>query len=224
MLIKRFFSLCRQTSIPAFAGMALLLATPAHSAEQRNTFLPESELQKHGETLHRVEEYLSKLTTIVSDFTQVAPDGSLASGKFFLERPGKMRWQYNPPTPILIIADGKQLVFYDMELQQVSYFPMDSTLIAFLAEPVIRFNGNVGITAVEETHNVIRVTLAQRDKPSEGSLMLELSDRPLLIRNMVVTDATNQVTTVSLNDAKFGTRLDKKLFIFRDPRKPRLKT
>ncbi len=63
--------------------------------------------------------------------------------------------------------------------------------------------------------------MAQRDKPDDGELTLEFSDHPLLLRNMVVRDATNQVTTVSLNHARFGVKLDPELFIFRDPRKGR---
>jgi len=204
--------------IPAFAGMTGV----GVAAEPGSiTFLPSSELVKHEKTITRVEEYLSGLSTIISEFTQVAPDGSLAAGKFFLERPGRMRWQYNPPTPILMVANGSDLVYYDYELQQISHIPMDSTLIGFLAQKKIRFADDVGVISFSENAGTIRIGVAQRKKPEEGQLVLELSDKPLLIRNMVVTDAGGQITTVSLNNARFGTPIDKTLFDFRDPRKPR---
>jgi outer membrane lipoprotein-sorting protein len=209
-----------------FAALLFAVASilPAYAAEEAAApvpFLSSEELAPHAKTIESVENYLSGLTTIVADFTQVAPDGSLTSGKFFLQRPGKMRWQYNPPTPVLMVADGKELVFYDYELEQVSHIPLDSTLIGFLAQEKIRFDDSVGIQNIEEEAGVIRITLAQKDKPKDGQLMLEFSNNPLLIRNMVVTDATNQMTTVSLNNARFGEKVDKELFIFRDPRKPR---
>jgi outer membrane lipoprotein-sorting protein len=200
------------------AILFLLVWTPAFAGDEA-TFLSQEEIAPHQATIDRVQEYLSGLSTIVSDFTQVAPDGTLTSGKFYLKRPGKMRWQYNPPTPILMVSNGSELVYYDYELEQVSHIPLDSTLIGFLAQNPIRFDTTVGIEEFSEKAGVIRVTLAQRSKPGDGQLTLELSDNPLLIRNMVVRDATGQTTTVSLNNAHFGVALDRELFIFRDPRK-----
>jgi outer membrane lipoprotein-sorting protein len=203
---------------------ALALPLPVYGAEtpaQTAAFLPADEIATHQPTITRLENYLSGLTTIVSDFTQVAPDGSLTNGKFYLRRPGKMRWQYNPPTPMLIISDNKEMIFYDYELEQISHVPLDSTLIGFLAEKKIRFDNSVGVKAIEEKDNAIRITVAQREKYNEGSLMLEFSDNPLLLRNMVVTDAAGQITTVSLNNAQFGVKLNKELFVFRDPRQRR---
>lgn len=191
------------------------------AAETQVAFLPAAELVKHQTTVDRVTAYLGGLSTIVADFMQIAPDGSLSSGKFYLKRPGKMRWQYNPPTPILMVANGTEFVYYDYDLEQVSYIPLDSALIGFLAQETVRFDDKVGITTIEEKEGAIRIGLAQRDKPDEGSLLLEFSDKPLLIRNMVVTDAANQTTTVSLANAKFGLALDKQLFVFMDPRKGR---
>src|SRR6202034_1726770 len=125
----------------------------------------DAELAPHQKTIDHIQDYLSNLTTIISDFTQVAPDGNLTSGKFFLERPGRMRWQYNPPTPVLMVSDGNDLVYYDYELEQVSHIPLDSTLIGFLAQNPIRFTGTVGITGFSQNAGVIRISLAQRKKP-----------------------------------------------------------
>lgn len=199
----------------------LFLLFPLSSFADDVTFLPAPTLAKQKQTIDRIEEYLTNLTTIVSDFTQVAPNGDLTSGKFYLQRPGKMRWQYNPPTPILMVSNGSELVYFDYELEQVSHIPLDSTLIGFLAENPIRFDNKVGITGFEMQPGAIRITLAQAAKPGDGQLMLEFSDHPLLLRNMVVRDATNQVTTVSLNNAHFGLKLDESLFVFKDPRKGR---
>ncbi len=212
MLKKIFLLICLSggvtaTSVAAFA--------------QETTFLPATEFAPHQKTIDRIQDYLTNLTTIVSDFTQVAPDGSLTSGKFYLQRPGRMRWQYNPPTPILMVSSGSELVYYDYELEQISHIPLDQTLIGFLARNPIRFAGTVGITEFSQEHGVIRIGLAQIDKPDDGELTLEFSDNPLQLRNMVIRDATRQVTTVSLNNARFGLKLDPQLFDFRDPRKGR---
>jgi outer membrane lipoprotein-sorting protein len=201
--------------------LLLFCTTPAYAAESGITFLPPAQIAQNKATIDRLQKYLSNLKTVVAEFTQVAPDGTLSNGKFFMERPGKMRWQYNPPTPILMVSNGSELVFYDYELEQVNHIPLDSTLIGFLAQDKISFDDMVGIINLSKNAGVIRITLAQKEKPDEGQLMLEFSDNPLLLRNMEITDATNQVTTVALNNARFGVKLDSRLFEFRDPRKGR---
>lgn len=192
---------------------------PVYATEKPVAFLPAATLENNRFTIQRIERYLSGISTIVSDFTQIAPDSSLTNGKFFMKRPGKMRWQYNPPTPVLMVSSGSELVFYDYELDQVSHIPLDGSLISFLAQDKIIFGGKVGITRFSNEANAIRIEVAQKDKPTEGKLMLEFSDKPLTLRNMVITDATGQTTTVALENAKFGTELDPDLFIFREPTK-----
>lgn len=198
--------------------IALLFSTSAFAAE-KNPFLPDSVVEKNKYTIQRIEMYLTHLTTVVSDFTQVAPDGTLTSGKFFLQRPGKMRWQYNPPTPVLMVANNRELVFYDYELDQESHIPLDGSLISFLGREKITFGNDVGITKFSSEAEAIRIEVAQKDKPDEGRLMLEFSDKPLMIRNMVVTDSGGQVTTVALQNAKFGDKIDPELFVFKKPKR-----
>ena len=188
-------------------------------ATSNMAFLPETEVAKHKETIARVQDYLSNLTTITSDFTQEGADGSVSEGKFYLQRPRKMRWEYKPPVPILMVANGLEFVYYDSQLEQVTYIPLTSALVGFLAQDKISFANGVGITSYSENAGIIRIGIAERSKPSDGNLVLEFSDKPLLIRSMVVTDASGQVTNVALNNANFGGEIDQKLFDFRDPRK-----
>lgn len=168
--------------------------------------------------LHRIEAYLSGLDSIVADFIQASPEGDIVSGAFYFRRPDKMRWQYDPPTPILMVTRGRFLTFYDYELDQVNDIPLDDTLIGFLARKDIRFDDSVKVIAMEEEAGAIRVRLVKSDRPDEGMLTLEFSDDPLLIRNIIVRDAAGQETTVALNNARFGIELADELFVFRDPR------
>jgi len=167
----------------------------------------------------RVEAYLSNIQTITADFNQTAADGSLANGKFFLKRPGKMRWQYAPPTPILLVSDGKVVTYYDAELDQVSYIGVDDTLAGFLAQKTITFESqSTHLTHFESANGMIRATIVQKAKPDEGSLTLEFTDHPLQLRQMVILDATGKTTHVQLQNARFDTKLDDALFVFEDPR------
>lgn len=174
-----------------------------------------------GETvqLRRLEGYMNNLTTIVADFTQIAPNGGLASGKFYLKRPKLMRWQYDPPTPILMVTRGSYLTYYDYELEQVSDIPLDSTLLGVLSEPQITFGDDrMEILGIEQEPGVIRLKLTQRDQPEDGTLTLEFNDAPLELKNIHVQDGTGKTTHITLNNARFGIALDDALFSFRDPR------
>lgn len=202
---------------------AMLCAGCVLASAAAHAIMPAHLSAEEKKRVNEVEEYLSSINTIVADFVQIAPSGEYTSGTFQLKRPGKMRWEYDPPTPILMVADGDFLVFYDYELEQESYIPMDSTLAGFLAREEIRFGRDVVIVEFKKGPGSLRIALVQRKKPDEGKLTLEFSTEPLQLRNMLVKDAVGQETTVALNNARYGMELDDKLFVFESQKfKPRI--
>ena len=168
-------------------------------------------------TIARVENYLSNIHTIEAEFIQAAPNGDITSGKFYLQRPGKLRMEYAPPTPVLMVTSGSNIVYYDKELDQISRISLEDTLVGFLARSEVKFDDTVNITSVSKDDDVLRISLIQTKKPKDGSLTLEFSDKPLSLRNMIVKDSAGETTTVSLNNAKFNIALAEDLFIFHDP-------
>ena len=169
--------------------------------------------------IQRVEEYLTNLYSIVADFNQVDAGGGVAEGKFYLKKPGKMRWEYKPPTPILLVSNGKVMTYYDSELDQVNYIAFDDTLAGFLAQEKITLTSkSAQLVDFVAKEGVIRATIVQRQKPDEGSLTLEFSDKPLQLKQMVVTDARGQRTNIQLQNATYGENLPDSLFKFEDPR------
>jgi len=167
----------------------------------------------------RVEAYLATISSIVADFSQTSADGSSGTGKFLMKRPGKMRWQYNPPNPILLVSDGKVVTYYDPSLDQLSYVGVDDTLASFLTKREMKLDSDsTQLTRFEVFDGVVRATIIQRKKPTEGNLTLEFSDKPLEFKKIIAVDATGNETRVSLDKAQFGPILDDKLFVFTDPR------
>lgn len=194
--------------------------TPAVAATTKQDVKPSlADATLKARTIARLEAYLSNITTLRAHFNQVAPNGDISDGTFSLKRPGKMRWQYNPPIPLLLVSDGKTITYYDSDLGQVNYIDMDDTLASFLARKDIMLNSPaVELKEFEAKNSAIRVTIVERSKPTEGSLTLEFSDNPLTLRFMNVTDASGNVTKVQLQNAQFGIPLSDSLFIFKDPR------
>lgn len=184
--------------------------------------LPATAFAGKAEDIARVEAYLSGLTTVVADFNQADSNGGVATGKFYLKRPGKMLWKYNPPTPVQLVSDGKTIVYYDSELGQVNRISMDDTLAGFLTQKTITLDSpSAKLMEFMSKDNVIRATVIQRQKAGEGSLTLEFSDNPLQLKQMIVRDAMGQQTNIQLQGAVFGTALPDSLFVFKDDRKAR---
>lgn len=172
-----------------------------------------------ADSLARVETYLSKLKTMTADFAQLDPNGQKSNGKFQLKRPLKMRWQYNPPTPILMVTRGNFLTYYDYELNQVSDVPMDDTLLSILTRQKIDFrNSNLSVVENFEENGYITVTLEEKNNPQEGSLTMVFRANPMQLQHLIVKDTTQQVTQITLSNIKEGIELADNVFEFKDPR------
>jgi len=165
----------------------------------------------------RVEAYLNTLKTVRARFMQMSSEGSYAEGDFYLSRPGRMRIEYDPPVPVLIVANKQTLVYYDKKLEQTSYIGLDSTPAGILVGGEVSFSGKISVTGFERGANTLRVTLAQTEDPLAGSITLVVSDNPLVLRKWSVTDAQGVITNVSLLGTRFGVALDPELFHIKKP-------
>ncbi|MFQ5939032.1 MAG: outer membrane lipoprotein carrier protein LolA [Alphaproteobacteria bacterium] len=164
----------------------------------------------------RVERYLNNIRTMRARFIQIAPDGGHAQGTIYLSRPDKLRVEYDPPTPILMITTKIWLIYYDSELGQVSYLPLATTPAEFLVRDSIRLDEDIAVTDIERGLGVLRVSLVG-DDIGAGSLTLTFSDNPLELKQWQVIDARGQKTRIALTDTRFGLSLDPGLFKFVDP-------
>lgn len=197
------------------AGLAVLLAPPA---------LPEARQAPDAATgpapeqaLDRIEAYLNDLESMRASFVQIAPNGGTSTGTLFYERPDKMRLDYDPPSELLIVANGWQLVYHDRRLDQVSHLFTSSTPLAFLLKEVVRLEGEVTVTDFERQAGELRVTLIETDEPAEGQITLVFSEDPLELRRWTVTDPQGLTTHVVLEELQTDVPLDDALFVWRNP-------
>lgn len=168
--------------------------------------------------LGRIQAYLNGVRTLHARFLQVAPDQRTSEGQAWLERPGRMRFQYDPPAPFLLVAGNGLLVFHDSELKQTSNIPLGSTPLGILLADQITLSGGVTVTAFRRLPGQLQVSLIRTATPQEGTLTLIFADQPLALRQWVVTDAQGRQTSVTLYEVQVGGRFDPKLFEFVDPR------
>ncbi|WP_420345832.1 LolA family protein [Pelagibius sp.] len=166
--------------------------------------------------LSRIERYLNDIKTMQARFVQVSDNGGYAQGELFVDRPGHMRFDYDPPTPVLLIANGLTLLYYDKELKEATFLPLWETPLWFLIRDEVRFDDNVEIIAIEEALGTLRVSLRDPDTPDGGVITLVFSDRPLTLRKWELTDPQGIETQVSLVNPVYGGAIDGDLFKYHD--------
>ena len=165
----------------------------------------------------RVETYLNNLHALKARFEQIAPDGRTSGGTVWLQRPGRMRFQYDPPSPFLLVAGYGLLVFHDSQLNQTSNIPLGRTPVGLLLQDPVKLIGQ-GITVqqVARYPAQLQVTMYRTATPGEGNLTLVFADAPLALRSWTVVDAQRQQTRVTLYDVQFGGTFDASLFSYVD--------
>jgi len=136
----------------------------------------------------------------------------------WLQRPGRMRFQYDPPSPLLLVAGHGLVIFHDAQLNQTSNIPLSRTPLGILLADHISLSGDVTVTGIQRLPGQIALTLVRTATPNEGSLTLFFSENPLVLRQWSVVDAQRQETRVTLYNIELGGKFDSKLFEFIDPR------
>lgn len=168
--------------------------------------------------ISQIETYLNDQSGLTANFLQISNDGSTRTGKAWLERPGKMRFEYDPPDKQLLVAGFGLLVYYDPALNQTTNIPLSTTpLSILLSSKVDLLNGNVTVTNIDRQPGEIDVTLLRKDKPQAGTLTLVFSTNPLTLHQWLVKDAQGRATRVSLYDIANGGPYPDKLFQFQPP-------
>jgi len=165
----------------------------------------------------RAEEYLNGIQTMEARFTQVDSANKRATGMIYLSRPGRMRFQYDPPVPVLIVANGRHLIHYDRDLKTASYINQRDTPAWFLLSPKIEMQGDVTVTEVKRRDDRVLITLIKTSEPNQGTVTLVFSENPMRLEQWAVSDAQGVVTYVTLRDAKFGVPIDDARFVFDEP-------
>jgi outer membrane lipoprotein-sorting protein len=162
--------------------------------------------------ISRIEAYLNSIRSLKAHFMQVAPDGGVSQGTLWLQRPGRMRFQYTPPAPFLLIAAHGVLTFNDSSLQQTTNIPLSRTPLGILLADQVTLSGAVTVTSLQHPPGQIQLTLVRTDSPGDGSLTLILSDPPLQLRQWIVVDAQRRETHVTLSNFQFGLNFNPQLF------------
>ena len=169
---------------------------------------------KQRALLDRISLYLSSIQTMVGNFVQIGPDGGRTEGTFYLQKPGRVRFEYNPPSPIDIIADGSSVVVRDRKLATQDLYPLSQTPLRYLLADRIDLLRDTDVVSVTSDDTFDTVTIEQKQVMiGTDKLMIMFDAKDLTLKQWTVTDPQGFDTTVAVYNLDTTKKPDPNLFV-----------
>ncbi len=192
------------------AAAAALAAPAAHAAP----LAPEDAAR-----VSQATAYLQGLSTVTGRFTQTAPTGATSTGRIWLQRPGRARFQYDPPARMTIVSDGRRVGLWDGRLNSFNTAPLGRTPLNLLLAKQVRLDRGVDIARVDANAEGFALTAVDRAHPADGRIVIYFADHPTALTGWNLTDGRGRTTRVRLGALASASALDPDLFVVRDPRR-----
>ena len=163
--------------------------------------------------LDRVSAYLNSMHTLEGSFVQIDPDGGIDQGAFYILKPGRMRFEYEPPSPVLIVSDGSTVAVQNRRLNTLDHYPLWTTPLKLLLSDDVNLKHNSLITGVERQTGALVIQARSEKSRSRGNITLVFAAPELELRQWTVVDDQGLSTTVSLRDVRQDANLQDSLFV-----------
>ena len=189
-------------AISAF-GIAALAAVPG-----MNLVAP---ARAASDTAQRIADHFSSVATMSGEFVQFGPRGEQTGGKFYIQRPGKVRFNYEPPSGYRVISDGKSVVIDNSKLNTMDLYPLSKTPLKLLLDERIDLSGKK-VKSVKEEEDLTTIQLADRQFFGNSTITMMFDPKSYDLRQWTITDAQGKDTTVMIFNVKQGVKIDQDLF------------
>ena len=185
-------------------------------ATQTETIAP-TETFNRTEALARANASLNAIDTARGQFSQLDPNNHFSTGTFYLNRPGRLRFEYDDPVPLLIVSDGTTLAIEDRDLETVDRVPLASTPLNLILRENTDLAQHADIISIERKAGYVAIRVADKSGEAEGELELFFEPDSYELARWEAIDMMGGVTTVQLSDLELGVSVDPRLFRLEDP-------
>jgi outer membrane lipoprotein-sorting protein len=169
--------------------------------------------------ISKIEDTLNRIRTLKATFIQRGPQGNVDEGTIFIERPGRIRFEYTDDTPILVVSNGDMLSFVDYEVNQVSRWPIDKTPLSVLVDDHINLKDkDIEIPEMIRFAGLIKASVIQPDQKDYGYITLIFEESTMELKSWEVVDVQGYTTRVALLNPEYNIPVDAKNFTYDDPR------
>jgi outer membrane lipoprotein-sorting protein len=199
--------------VAGFKSLFHLDKQPEPPATPAVTTAPGAFNQTQRAQIDKVSTYLSSMQQLVGQFIQVGPDGSRVRGEFYIQKPGKVRFEYDPPSPIEIVADGQSVIVRDRKLATQDLYPLSQTPLRFLLSERIDLMRETNVIGVRADDAVVTIIIEER-QPLVGTsrLMMMVGAKDNQLKQWTITDPQGYDTTVVVSNLDTSKRPDPGLF------------
>jgi outer membrane lipoprotein-sorting protein len=159
-----------------------------------------------------IERYLNSIHTLKSRFVQSNPNGSIVQGTLYVRRPGRMRFEYDAPSQLKIVADGFQVTMWDPATHDFGQWPIGWTAASFLVKDPLPLSGDIRVEKLDRVNGLLEMTMSQSRKPQEGKVIVRFAENPLQLRGWTIIDNRGNRVTISLANPQTGLQLADSLF------------
>jgi outer membrane lipoprotein-sorting protein len=189
------------------ATALLLAAIPGRDA-QASPLSPEETI-----AVEELSGYFNSFKTLRGEFTQVSPQGRVSTGVFYLSKPGRLRFEYAPPNPFLVVSDGSWVVIENRKHKTTDQYPLAATPLKLLLSEEINLLEEADVKSVETTAGVATISVEDRNRAIPGKLVLVFDTNRKELAQWIVEDAKGKRTTISLANLETDVEPDPKLFV-----------
>jgi outer membrane lipoprotein-sorting protein len=170
--------------------------------------------------LDRISTYLNATQALKGSFVQIGPEGQVDEGRFYIQKPGRMRFEYAAPNPTLIVSDGSTVAVINKKLNTTDRYPIWTTPLSLILSNAVDLKKNPAIIGIAHQDGQLVVSARSHSSRATGNITLVFSEPDVALRQWTVIDAQGLTTTVSVRDLKQDTSLDPALFRIADAATP----
>ncbi len=191
--------------------IGLLASSPILMAAQKYPVVNLNADQKRS--LQKINAFMNSFQSMKSDFTQISSKGQMAQGTLLISKPGKLRFEYAPPNPMLIVSDGKWLTIKNRAKEKGDQFPLSATPLRLVVSPQVDLAAETDVIGFESKDGITSISLADRKSSLGGYIVLVFDEQRSQLQQWIIVDGKDRRTTVQLANIETGGKFDPKLFI-----------
>ncbi|HQY72499.1 MAG TPA: outer-membrane lipoprotein carrier protein LolA [Aestuariivirga sp.] len=195
--------------------IASLVGTSAVSTAAKSIILNPEQTK----SINKISDYMNSFKTLQGEFTQISPKGNVSKGVMFISKPGKLRFEYSPPNPFLLVSDGKWVTLKNRAKEKGDQFPLAATPLRLVVAPKVDLLQEANILGFEQADGITSVVLEDRKGTIGGQLVLIFDETQNQLQQWIIVDGKGRRTTVSLANLESGMNIDPKLFVVKIDRK-----
>jgi outer membrane lipoprotein-sorting protein len=213
--MTRILASLRIAAIGAFAATAALAAPPSSNpAPVQDNQSPAAAFDASQRSmLEKVNTYFNSVTTLIGKFVQVGPDGGKTEGQFYMQKPGKIRFEYDPPSNIELISDGDSVAVRDRKLVTQDIYPLSQTPLKFLLSNKLDLMKDANVVGVFQDELFVTVVIEEKSViAGTNRLMIMFSKKDMQLKQWTVTDPQGYDTTVAVSNLDPNKKPDPQLF------------